>query len=147
MRLIGMVAVIAVLGAAGIAVAQDAKAVYDKRVASMRSNGQQMQAINRFLRGEAEFGPAVVTAAEQLDANAKDYASLFTAGSNVAGSRAKPEIWTNAADFQMKIAAYQAATANLAAAAKGGDKTAIQAAFGPVGGQCGACHQGYQAPR
>lgn len=147
MRLVGMVAVLAVLGAAGIAVAQDAKAVHDKRVATMRSNGQQMQAINRFLRGEAEFGPAVVTAAEQLDGNAKSYASLFTAGSNVEGSRAKPEIWTNATDFQMKIAAFQSATANLATAAKGGDKATIQAAFGPVGSQCGACHQAYQAPR
>jgi cytochrome c556 len=132
---------------AGLAVAQDAKAVYDKRVATMKSNGAQMGAITRFVRGEAEFSPAIVTAAETLDANAKVYMTLFTPGSAVEGSRAKPEIWTNAADFQTKVTAFQTATAALAVAAKTGDKAQIQPALQAVGGQCGACHQAYQAPR
>ena len=137
----------AVAGTFAAASAQDAKSVYEKRVAAMRSNGQQAGAINRFLRGEAEFGPAIIAAAEQLDANAKIYPTLFTAGSAVEGSRAKPEIWTNAADFQTKLVAFQTAAAALATAVKGGDKAQIQAAFGPVGASCGGCHQAYQAPK
>ncbi len=151
MKVSGRVLAAAVLAAflaapAGMAVAQDAKDVYAKRVDTMRSNGRSMGAISRFVKGEVEYSPAIAEAAAQLDANAKIYPTLFTPGSAVEGSRAKPEIWTNAADFQVKLTAFQTAAASLAAAAKTNDKAAIQTAMGPVGAACVGCHQSYQAP-
>lgn len=148
MKVSGRVFAAAVLAAflAAPAVAQDAKAIYDKRVDAMKLNGRNMGVIARFVRGEAEYGPAVVEAAASVDATAKTYPTLFTPGSAVPGSRAKPEIWTNAADFQTKVTAFQTAAANLANAAKTNDKPAIQAAMQAVGASCGGCHQSYQAP-
>ncbi|WP_439155858.1 c-type cytochrome [Yoonia sp.] len=63
--------------------------------------------------------------------------------SSVEGSRAKPEIWTDAAGFAAKR--QELATASTALAAAAGDGLdALKAAFGPVGGTCGSCHRGYR---
>jgi cytochrome c556 len=61
----------------------------------------------------------------------------------VEGSRAKAEIWANIEDMMAKGAALDTAAAAMQAAA-GVDLAALQAAMGPLGGACGACHQSYR---
>ena len=68
-----------------------------------------------------------------------------TAG--VGPSRAKPDIWTNKADFDAKAAAFAAAAAKLAEVAASGDKEAFAAQHKATGATCGACHQLYQVPQ
>lgn len=89
---------------------------------------------------------AATAAANNLAAIANmDQSGYWVEGSDssVEGSRAKPEIWTNADDYAEKIAALASASTALAAVA-GDDLDALKAAFGPVGGSCGACHRAYR---
>jgi cytochrome c556 len=58
---------------------------------------------------------------------------------------AKPEIWKNMDDFKAKARDLEAATAKFAETAKGGDRKAIAAGLGEVGGTCKACHEKYRA--
>ena len=61
-------------------------------------------------------------------------------------NRALPAIWENQDDFFAKWAAFGTATTGLQAAA-GSGLEAMQAALGPVGGSCGACHDAYRQPQ
>jgi cytochrome c556 len=65
---------------------------------------------------------------------------------NVPGTRAKPEIWTNRADFDAKAAAFTSATTALLNAAKADDKAAFTAAVESTVAACKACHDAYQVP-
>ena len=60
-------------------------------------------------------------------------------------NRAKPEIWTNKADFTAKADALVTATKALAAATAAEDKDAFASALASVGGACKGCHDSYQA--
>ena len=57
---------------------------------------------------------------------------------------AKPEIWKNQKDFAAKLAGWQQASAALDPAAKSGNGSAIQGAFGDLGKSCKACHDTYR---
>ncbi len=58
---------------------------------------------------------------------------------------AKPEIWKNMDDFEAKARDLEVAAAKFAETAKGGDRKAIAAGLGEVGGTCKACHDKYRA--
>ncbi len=68
----------------------------------------------------------------------------FPAGSGVGKTEAKPEIWTNWADFQLKMKAFETESAALATLAKGGDFEKIKVQFGKVGNTCKGCHDKYK---
>ena len=132
----------------GVALAQDAQAAYDKRVALMKQIGANFGGkVNRVAQGQAEFGPDTVAAAEALVALGKELPGAFPAGSNVTGSSAKPEIWSNRADFDTKVANFQEKAAALLVAVKTGDKAQITPASQAMGGACGACHTPYRTPK
>ena len=69
----------------------------------------------------------------------------FTKGSGVGKTEAKPEIWTNWADFQLKMKAFETESAALATLSKGGDFEKIKVQFGKVGDTCKGCHDKYKA--
>ena len=99
-------------------------------------------------KGAVEAGAEVKPLAfssRQLMKFAAALPSLFPAGTAVAPSEAKPEIWTNRADFEAKATAFAAATTRLNAAAQAGDKAAFAAAWKETGGTCKACHDRYRA--
>lgn len=60
-------------------------------------------------------------------------------------TRALPELWQKFDDVTTKIDALAVATAAMESAA-GSGLEALQAAMGPVGGACGACHKAYRKP-
>jgi len=63
----------------------------------------------------------------------------------VAGSKAKPELWANRADFDAKMRDLVDRSATLASVAKSGDAARSKAAFLDTAGTCKACHDDYKA--
>jgi cytochrome c556 len=59
-------------------------------------------------------------------------------------SRAKPEVWMEAAKFKQAQDAMMGEVAKLNAAAKTGNLDQIKAAFGNVAGSCKACHDAFR---
>lgn len=64
-----------------------------------------------------------------------------------APTRAKAEIWSNAAGFKSRSDELQAAVAKLDAAARSGNLDALRAAVGPVGNICKSCHDDFRAEK
>ncbi len=69
----------------------------------------------------------------------------FSPGSEKGTTRAKPEIWSNKADFEQKFVDLQTAADALDDAVESGDRKAIAAAVGNAGKACKACHDDYKA--
>ncbi len=68
----------------------------------------------------------------------------FPTGSGIGKTEAKPEIWTNWADFQLKMKALETESAALATLSKGGDFEKIKVQFVKTGGTCKDCHDKYK---
>ena len=69
----------------------------------------------------------------------------FAANTESIKSRAKPEIWKDAAKFKESSDKLVTETAKLEAAAKTGNLDTIKVAFGAVGGSCKACHDVFRS--
>jgi cytochrome c556 len=73
---------------------------------------------------------------------------FFGEGTDKAGeTRAKPEIWTNRADFDAKMDKMTKETAKLPQVARGGDMAALKKAIADVDSACSACHDEYRTKR
>lgn len=68
----------------------------------------------------------------------------FAAGTDAGNTKAKPEIWSDAAKFKTAQDNMQAEMTKLASIAKGGNIDAIKAAVGATGGTCKACHDNFR---
>ena len=68
----------------------------------------------------------------------------FVAGSDKGDTRAKPEIWSDAAKFKAAGEKMEQEMSKLSQAAKGGDLNAVKAQFGEVGKACKGCHDAYR---
>jgi cytochrome c556 len=121
---------------------EDGKAAFERREDTMKRMGRPLYlGIGRVVKGTVAYGPETVVAAETVAALASTLdRTLFPPGSDVAGSRIKPEIFTAADRVDQLIAAVQSATVQLVPAVKTGDKAAITAAYDTVADACNACH-------
>ena len=132
--------------AAGLIVAlgaASAQAQVGPRQDVMKANAAAQRTLTPLIRGEQPWNKDVAVAqAKILADDAKKLATLFPAGSE--GGNAKPEIWSNRADFDAKLKAFDDAAVKLVAA--NGEEAAFKAAFQPLGATCGACHQAYRKP-
>lgn len=129
-------------GAAMIVVASDA--FHDRHMA-MESIGDAMKPLAAIAKGEAPFDAAVVKSnATTIADNLKKAHGLFPAGSGGGESRAKPEIWTDAAGFDKSMKdAHEAAVALQSVT----DEAAFKPALGALGGNCKSCHDKYRLPK
>lgn len=136
------------LAAATVTQAQEkekATGVVALRQAVMQANGAHMVAIKTILTEYPQALDQVAQNAEAIRQDAAITATLFPPGSQQPASSALPTVWSDQAGF--KAAGERAAelAAQLADAAKGGDKAAMLAAFGALGGKgCGGCHEIYR---
>lgn len=130
-----------------VSLAQDAKALQEQRTAFMKQLGGSMGLLSKIAKGEAEYSPAAVAAAETVLANSAKLTSMFPQNSTTAETRAKPEIWADWANFEKAASAVKDPATKLVVAAKTGDKAQIGAALGPVGKACGSCHDTYRKPQ
>jgi cytochrome c556 len=142
-----LVAAVLVIGASGslLAVAQTdvAKAVSERQDAMKQMGGLLFGGISKVVRGEEPPANAAAPA-EKLDQIAHSLPRLFPAGSGreaVPTTRAKPDVWSNRAEFEAAAKRLADETAKLSAAAKTGNLDAIKAAFGPATQACGGCHE------
>ena len=69
---------------------------------------------------------------------------LFPAGSGGGDSRARPEIWSNRADFEQKAADLRTAAGRLLQRARAGDRPGFATEAITVEAACNACHQAYR---
>jgi len=114
----------------------------ERRQELMKSNGMTL----RGARGAS--GDEAIAAAETLVSNFAELGDLWPADSMEGDTKARPEIWNEDGSLSEGfLTAYNNASSAadaLLAAAQSGDAEAFGAAFGAMGGSCGACHQSYQ---
>jgi cytochrome c556 len=130
--------------------AMDVKQAIEARQKAMKQNAEHMKAINAYVESGQGEPAAVAEHAKAIAEVAKVIPSVFPEGSSLADNHgiktaAKPEIWTNRAEFEAAAATLGEKANALAEAAAGGDKAAITAAFQDVGKNgCGACHSKFR---
>lgn len=142
----GIVVVTALLLGSGIApgVAQDKLAVIKQRQDFMKAQGGDVKAVTAFVKGQGDQA-AAEKAAEDLVSRSLQIPDLFVAGTSSADfpgkTYAKPAIWQNMDKVKAIVTTLHDEEVKLAAAIKGGDRTAAGAALGAAGRDgCGACH-------
>jgi cytochrome c556 len=143
LMLTGLVAV----AAPGPAVAQPpptARQLIDARVAGMHMAATLFY---RGVKGGLTSGADVrqlFHEPEGLALWAKAIPGLFPAGSGGEGSRARPEIWTQRADFERRAADLGAAATRLAERARAADRAGFAVQADAVEAACAACHTAYR---
>lgn len=70
--------------------------------------------------------------------------AAFGEGTDKGDTRAKPEIWKEAAKYKEASDKMQAEIVKLNIAAKAGNIDALKAAFGPTAASCKACHDNFR---
>ncbi|WP_246422438.1 c-type cytochrome [Mycoplana azooxidifex] len=133
------------LGAAaatGVAVAQEPQAA---RQQMMKDVGRSMGALAGIAKGEKPYDAEVVRVSlATISEVSKTFPDQFPAGSETgAETEASPKIWENPDDFHAK-AAQLGKDVDATLAALPGDQAAVAAAIGPIGKNCGACHETYR---
>jgi cytochrome c556 len=143
-------AMMAVAGITMSVAAQDKAAIVKKRQDTMKQQAANLKYIANFAKGvsgdQADAGHRV----DELQSISGKLVSLFPPGTSSvdlpnAKTYAKPEIWTDYAEFKAippKVADLETA---LGAAVRKGDKRAILMAIGNLGKNgCGACHSKFR---
>src|SRR5215469_8102859 len=147
-RVLVVTAGMSALSAAALAAAppEGGKAAFERREDTMKRMGRPLYlGIGRVVKGTAAYGPDTVTAAETVTSLAATLnRNLFPPGSDVDGSKIKPEIFAAGDCVDQLIAAVLTATTQLVPAVKTGDKAAITAAYAAVADACNACHKEFR---
>jgi cytochrome c556 len=131
-----------VLGASLAVVAADA---FQDRHMTMEMVGDAMKPLGAIAKKQAPFDAAAVKAsATTIAENLEKAATLFPAGSGGGESKAKPEIWTDAAGFEKAMKDAHAAAVALQSVK---DEAAFGPALGAVGASCKGCHDKYRMPK
>ena len=137
-----LVVALAVGGAAVAVVAVDA--FHDRHMA-MEAVNDAAKPLFDMAKKSVPFDAAVVKAnATTIADNLKKAQALFPAGSGGGESRAKSEIWTDAAGFEKGMKDAQAAAVALQSVK---DEAVFGPAIGALGGSCKGCHDKYRLPK
>lgn len=136
------------LAATGGAIAQTAaqKAV-TARQAGYKQMGAAFKAINDELKAGSPNAGAIAANAKKMSDLAGQVPGWFPKGSGPeAGvkTKAKPEIWSDAAGFAAAARALQPETVKLQKLAAAGDLDGVRAQVRAVGGACKQCHDKYR---
>jgi len=135
------------LSAAQISFAQTAPAeIVKERQHAMEQNWTEYyRDIAQTLRSGSPDLTLVATKAAGAVDHLKKLAQLFPPGTGrdvVPTTRAKPEVWTQRADFEAAMTALADATKTLGDDAKKGDLEKVKADWTNTAKACGACHGG-----
>ena len=101
--------------------------------------------ILRVVRGESSDLNVAATKAAGASDQLKKVATLFPQGTGreaVPTTRAKPEVWTQRAEFEKALTTLIAETDALAAAAKSGNIDAVKTQWTKTAEACTGCHGG-----
>ena len=138
-------------GAMGSAMAQQKSPtdVIKARQELMKGFGADFKIINDQLKTDAPDKAAISAAIKRIADNGKDVGSRFPAGTGAeAGikTRAKPEIWAQAADFKTASDTLASASAKYLQVVSTGNMDSIKAEAKSLGDACGGCHKKYRVP-
>ncbi|WP_149540776.1 c-type cytochrome [Siccirubricoccus phaeus] len=143
MRIRHWVAVLALTGLAGTALAQGN--VIAERREGLKRMGAHMEAMKPVADARGDVR-ALVPRLDDMLAFFRTLPGLFPAGSGAGDTKARPEIWQNMGDFQAVNARMVGQVEALRTAAAAGDAAAFAEAYRVTGAQyCGACHRNYRA--
>ena len=135
------------LSAGQISSAQTAPAqIVKERQDAMEKNWTgYFRDVARTVRTDSPDLTLIATKTAQAAEHLKKLAQLFPPGTGrnvVPSTRAKPEIWTQRADFDAAMKAMMDANDVLGEDAKKGDVAKVKADWTDFGKACGACHGG-----
>lgn len=133
------------LSVGGAAVAVIAADAFHDRHMAMEAVNDAMKPLGAIAKKQAPFDAAVVKAsATTIADNLKKAQALFPAGSGGGESRAKAEIWTDAAGFEKGMKDAHSAAVALQSVS---DEAAFAPALGALGSTCKSCHDKYRLPK
>jgi cytochrome c556 len=146
---LGVVAVAATVGLGAVSVlAQDKATIIKERRDAMKRQGDDMKAVQDYVKGEGDQATAVAKINDLLAINGK-IVTLFPPGTSMTDfpgkTGAKPAIWTEWDKFKALPDGLKTEEEKLLTAVKSGDKTAIGAQLSATGKNgCGSCHTPYR---
>jgi len=119
------------------------------RKAAMKQVGNAMKVLGPMAKGETTFdGAAALTAFQVMQDAVTGVENLFPAGSETGGeTTADPAIWSDNAGFMAAMAKFQSSLDGATSAGVPADLAAMQATFGSVAQNCGACHKAYRVSK
>lgn len=131
----------------GLAIAGPADDAIKGRIGCMKASGGVMGVAVPMLKGEKPFDKAALDVAYAAhDAACADWAKWWGADTQkgeTLKTRAKPEIWTDAAGFEKAGGDFYNAYVALT---KATDEASFKAAFPAVGAGCQGCHEKFRGP-
>jgi cytochrome c556 len=120
------------------------------RIDGLRELGAAFKAVNDGLRSSQLQTMLIQMSARQIRNASQAMYNWFPAGSGPqpgVKTAAKPEIWTQAAQFRQKQDAFAAQAAAFQRAAGSNDVAAIRAATRSLGETCKSCHDQFRVPK
>ena len=147
-RILLLAVALAAIPITAIAQEQSAPLTPEKMVDARQSKMGRGGGTVAALKNAAESADSDLTAfaprVEALIQWADELPTLFPAGTDVAGTDARPEVWSDPAGFQAAAERFKTATRALAAPLAAGDRPALLAAINAVRESCSGCHAGYK---
>lgn len=153
---VGLVAGIAagflIAGGGDISLAQMKKDdPVEHRIDLMKENSQANKKIAPLAKGKKVDPETAAAAARTIQANAKEFLTLFPSGTSsdeLGGkTRAKPVIWAKMDQFKSAGMELVSAAERLEKAAEQNDMDAMKTAATDMGKACGGCHKQFRGPK
>jgi cytochrome c556 len=149
MRIKLLAAAVAVATLGGVSFEAFAQAKPDvmvaQRQAAMKLQGKYLGPIGAMMKGAIPYNADVVALnATFLENLARMPWDGFDASTKGEKSKAKPEVFSEAAKFRAAADTLEAETAKLGTAARAKNEAGVKAAFGGVAKACGSCHDAYR---
>lgn len=122
--------------------------VVSKRQALFKKFTKTLEPMGLVARDRQDYVKAsFVASAEALQELARQPWPYFTADGNYPPTRARPEVWSQAAEFKQAQDKFLAATDALVQVAGSADLSAIRASIEAVQASCKSCHDQFRFDR
>jgi cytochrome c556 len=146
-KLVAIALAAAALGGASLEVLAQAKpdVLVKQRQAAMTLQAKYLGPIGGMLKGAIPYNADTVSRnATYLETLAQMPWDGFQASTQGEKSKAKAEIYKDAAKFQAAYMKLEEETAKLGKAARAKDEAGVRATFGAVAKACGSCHDDFR---
>ena len=144
--LIALAVVASGAGVAGSVQAQQKpEDVIKYRKAVMTVQSWNMRPLALMVKGQQPYDAALFAwYAGVIQSTSFMLPDAFLPGSDKGDTRAKPEIWKDAAKFKQAVDNFNADATRLVAATKAGTLDAVKGPFGALAKNCGGCHNEFR---
>ncbi|WP_284734704.1 c-type cytochrome [Sphingosinicella terrae] len=134
--------------AAGAGTPTDIAAVMRARHEHYEEMGDAMKGLGRELKASSPSVETIQRHAALIAGYGPQILTWFPEGSGpeAGETRAKAEIWSDAATFRERAQAFEAVSARFNQTAQTGNLDAIRAGMGELGNACKNCHDRFRAP-